>query len=83
MARGEFLEKMDAMAMLIGDGWWYDATDHTFNSPTGNGEGRTMLDADTMERMPYQGPISINNSEYLHRVKRVERGEIGRDAPHT
>jgi hypothetical protein len=83
MARGEFLKKMDAIAMLIGDGWWYDKTDHTFNSPADNADGRTMIDADTMELMPYQGSISINNSEYQHRVKRVEKGEIGYNASHT
>lgn len=57
-------EELCTIAMLLGEGWWYDSLDHTFNLPP----GKTMC-ADTMEL--------IDNVTYAYRRAMVERGEMG------
>ncbi len=58
--------ELTTQAMLLGDGWFYDEGDHTFNLPTR--PRRIELDADTLEPL---------DPEENHRYMQVKRGEIG------
>ena len=59
-------------AMLLGAGWEYDPTDHTFCCTTNIVEQTfTVLDADTMEE------IEGWSSYYPHRSKAVKDRKIG------
>lgn len=42
------VEELEAAAMLLGDGWWYDRKDHTFNFDNEAGLTKDVLCADTM-----------------------------------
>lgn len=67
------IKEFKATAMLLGDGWWYDLSDHTFNrrADIPNTLGVfNVLDADTLEKL-------VNNPALEERNKQVGRGELG------
>lgn len=68
MARSTLtVAELQAQAMLLGDGWSYDADDHTFNK---RGEW-PMLDADTLEE------IRVSRYKDLNRFQYVVCGQLG------
>ncbi|QIG66866.1 hypothetical protein EVB41_036 [Rhizobium phage RHph_TM3_14A] len=71
------IEQLKAMAMLLGDGWWYDTEDHMFCLERGEYMMAENLDPDTME--PVYGPIpGVGNAAIYHaRADKVTRGELG------
>lgn len=59
-------------AMLLGAGWEYDPTDHTFCNTTSFDTSKLIvLDADTMERLYMWTKV------HFHRIKAVKDRKLG------